>query len=75
LIDLPVILSLGFWYFHSIGLGVLLYSSNNGIKAITRKKLERADKAFQVTKLLPSGRVLMHGAASQHAEKEFERIS
>ncbi|MDQ3173194.1 MAG: hypothetical protein M3Q91_05725 [Acidobacteriota bacterium] len=39
------------------------------------QKLERADKAFQVKELLPSGRVLMHGAAGQHAEKEFERIS
>ena len=36
---------------------------------------EGADTKFQVKELLPSGRVLLHGAAGQHAEKEFERIS
>jgi hypothetical protein len=53
------------------GLSALLYSFNHGIKAIPRKKLERADKA----ELLPTGRVLLHRAAGQHAEKEFERVS
>jgi len=36
---------------------------------------ERADTTFLVKELLTGGRVLLHGAAGQHAEKEFERIS
>jgi len=35
---------------------------------------EREERTFQVKELLPSGRVLLHGADGEHAEKEFERI-
>lgn len=33
---------------------------------------ERDERAFRVKELLPSGRVLLHGVAGEHAEKEFE---
>ena len=35
---------------------------------------ERAERTFRVKELLPSGRVLLHGATGEHAEQEFERI-
>ena len=34
---------------------------------------EPSERTFQVTSLLPSGRVLLVGVAGEHAEKEFER--
>ena len=34
---------------------------------------DRHERTFQVKELLPSGRVLLNGAAGEHAEKEFER--
>lgn len=33
---------------------------------------DREARTFRVTKLLPSGRVLLEGVAGEHAEKEFE---
>jgi len=35
---------------------------------------DREARTFRVTKLLPSGRVLLEGVAGEHAEKEFEAI-
>jgi len=35
---------------------------------------DRSERTFQVTSLLPSGRVLLSGVAGEHAEKEFERV-
>ena len=35
---------------------------------------DRSERTFQVTSLLPSGRVLLAGVAGEHAEKEFERV-
>jgi len=35
---------------------------------------EREDRTFRVKELLPSGRVLLHDADGEHAEKEFEPI-
>src|SRR5262245_8265127 len=35
---------------------------------------DRSERTFQVTGLLPSGRVLLAGVTGEHAEKEFERI-
>jgi len=35
--------------------------------------LDSSERTFRVTKLLPSGRVLLDGVAGEHAEKEFER--
>jgi hypothetical protein len=35
---------------------------------------ERSERTFEVTTLLPSGRVLLAGASGEHAEKEFERL-
>ena len=35
---------------------------------------EREERTFRVTKLLPSGRVLLDGVAGEHAEKEFNPI-
>jgi hypothetical protein len=32
-------------------------------------------RTFKVKELLPSGRVLLHGVAGEHAEREFERIN
>ena len=34
---------------------------------------DRDERTFRVTKLLPSGRVLLDRAAGEHAENEFER--
>jgi hypothetical protein len=35
---------------------------------------ERSERTFRVAELLPSGRVLLHGVAGEHAEKEFEPL-
>ena len=35
---------------------------------------ERDDRTYRVKELLPSGRVLLHGVAGEHAEKEFEPV-
>jgi hypothetical protein len=35
---------------------------------------DREQRTFQVKELLSSGRVLLHGADGEHAEKEFEAI-
>jgi|SRR6266851_5401102 len=35
--------------------------------------LDSSERTFRVTKLLPSGRVLLEGVAGEHTEKEFER--
>jgi hypothetical protein len=35
---------------------------------------DRHERTFRVKELLPSGRVLLAGAAGEHAEKEFERL-
>ncbi len=33
---------------------------------------QRAERTFRVAELLPSGRVLLEGAAGEHTENEFE---
>lgn len=43
-------------------------------RAELRPGREREDRTFRVKELLPSGRVLLHGVAGEHAEGEFERI-
>lgn len=35
---------------------------------------EGSERTFQVTDLLPSGRVLLDGVSGEHKEKEFERV-
>jgi len=35
---------------------------------------DRHERTFSVKELLPSGRVSLHGADGEHAEKEFEPI-
>jgi len=35
---------------------------------------DRHERTFQVKELLPSGRVSLHGADGEHAEKEFEPV-
>lgn len=35
---------------------------------------DREDRTFRVKELLPSGRVSLHGADGEHAEKEFEPV-
>ena len=35
---------------------------------------ERDERTFVVKKLLPSGRVALHGADGEHTEKEFEPV-
>jgi hypothetical protein len=35
---------------------------------------ERHERTFRVKELLSSGRVSLHGADGEHAEKEFERV-
>jgi len=35
---------------------------------------DRAERTFRVTKLLPSGRVLLEGVAGEHTENEFEPL-
>ena len=49
-----------------------------GMKVTFRAELmpgrDGSERTFQVTDLLPSGRVLLDGVSGEHAEKEFERI-
>jgi hypothetical protein len=35
---------------------------------------DRAERTFRVKELLSSGRVLLHDAEGEHAQREFERI-
>jgi hypothetical protein len=35
---------------------------------------QTSERTFQVTSLLPSGRVLLDGVSGEHAEKEFQPI-
>ena len=35
---------------------------------------ERHERTFRIKQLLPSGRVVLHGADGEHAEKEFEPV-
>ena len=34
----------------------------------------RAERTFRITKLLPSGRVLLEGVSGEHAKQEFEPV-
>ena len=47
-----------------------------GMKVTFRAELmpgrEPSERTFQVTSLLPSGRVLLGGVSGEHAQKEFE---
>jgi hypothetical protein len=47
------------------------------MKVIFRAELmpgrETAERTFQVTDLLPSGRVLLDRVAGEHGQQEFER--
>lgn len=36
---------------------------------------DREERTARVSKVLPSGRVLLHEIAGEHAEKEFERLA
>ncbi len=49
-----------------------------GMKVIFRAELmpgrDASERAFRVTELLPSGRVLLDKVAGEHAEQEFEPI-
>ena len=49
-----------------------------GMKVTFRAELmpgrDGSQRTFQITNLLPSGRVLLDGVSGEHAEKEFERI-
>ena len=49
-----------------------------GMKVTFRAELmpgrDGSERTFQVTDLLPSGRVLLEGVSGEHAEKEFERV-
>jgi len=49
-----------------------------GMKVTFRAELmpgrDGSERTFQVTDLLPSGRVLLDGVSGEHAEKEFERL-
>lgn len=49
-----------------------------GMKVIFRAELmpgrDGSERTFQVTDLLPNGRVLLEGVSGEHAEKEFERV-
>jgi gas vesicle protein len=49
-----------------------------GMKVIFRAEVmpgrETSERTFRVVTLLPSGRVVLEGAAGEHAEKEFERV-
>jgi hypothetical protein len=35
---------------------------------------ESSERTYQVTDLLPSGRVLLSGVTGEHAQKEFEPV-
>jgi len=49
-----------------------------GMKVVFRAELmpgrDGSLRTFHVTKLLPSGRVLLDQVSGEHAEKEFERV-
>jgi gas vesicle protein len=49
-----------------------------GMKVVFRAEVmpgrETSERTFQVTSLLPSGRVLLDGVIGEHAEKEFQPI-
>lgn len=49
-----------------------------GMKVTFRAELmpgrDGSERTFQVTDILPSGRVLLDGVSGEHAEKEFERV-
>jgi hypothetical protein len=49
-----------------------------GMKVIFRAELmpgrQTSERTFQVTSLLPSGRVLLDGVSGEHAEREFQPI-
>ena len=49
-----------------------------GMQVVFRAELmpgrDSSERTFRVTKLLPSGRVLLDGVAGEHNEKEFEAI-
>lgn len=49
-----------------------------GMKVTFRAELmpgrDGSERTYQVTDLLPSGRVLLDGVSGEHAEKEFERL-
>lgn len=49
-----------------------------GMKVVFRAELmpgrHTSERTFQVTDLLPSGRVLLDGVAGEHNEKEFQPI-
>ncbi len=48
-----------------------------GMMVVFRAELmpgrDGSERSFRVTKLLPSGRVLLDGVAGEHTETEFER--
>jgi hypothetical protein len=48
-----------------------------GMEVVFRAELmpgrNASERTFRITKLLPSGRVLLEGVVGEHAEKEFER--
>jgi hypothetical protein len=49
-----------------------------GMTVIFRAELmpgrDTSERTYQVTSLLPSGRVLLEGVSGEHAEQEFQRI-
>ena len=49
-----------------------------GMKVTFRAELmpgrDGSERTFQVTNLLPSGRVLLAGVSGEHAQTEFERV-
>jgi hypothetical protein len=49
-----------------------------GMTVVFRAELmpgrETAERTYQVSSLLPSGRVLLDGVSGEHAEKEFQPI-
>jgi len=49
-----------------------------GMMVVFRAELmpgrDGSERSFRVTKLLPSGRVLLEGVAGEHTETEFERV-
>src|SRR6266496_897048 len=49
-----------------------------GMTVVFRAELmpgrDGSERSFRVTKLLPSGRVMLEGVAGEHTETEFERV-
>ena len=43
-------------------------------RAELKPGLDSSERTFRITRLLPSGRVLLDGVSGEHAQKEFERI-